>query len=263
MPLMVEETVKHLLASLTVFAFLLGVSGSVRAQSETTLLAPGSMRGTLNKIIPNYESKTGNKVKVTYAGGLTTRASVAKGEGGDVTLVIPPYWAAMASGNIDRSTITTVASCLLAIVVPHGAPKPDVSSAAAVKKAMLAAKTIGYSDPDFSSSGTAVAEVIAKLGINDQIVAKSEVPMSDATVRKDLNSGKLALGILYISDIHAPGDEFDIVGVLPRKLATPNPIVGFVTTKAKDPAAAKALLDYLISPDVQAIFKADQFDPHS
>jgi molybdate transport system substrate-binding protein len=260
---MVEGTVKHILASLVVFALLLGVSGSARAQTETTLLAPGSMRNAINKIIPDYQSKTGNKVKIVYAGGLTTRASVAKGEGGDVTLVIPPYWAALASGNIDRSTITTVASCLLAVVVPHGAPKPDISSPAAVKKAFLAAKSIGYSDPDFSSSGVAVAELIAKLGINDQIVAKSEVPMSDVAVRKDLNSSKLALGMLYISDIRPPADEFDIVGVLPRKLAPPNPILGFVTTKAKDPAAAKALLQYLISPEAQAIFKAEQFDPHS
>jgi molybdate transport system substrate-binding protein len=260
---MVEGIVKHILASLTVFAILLGVSDSARAQTETTLLAPGSMRNALNKIIPNYESKTGNKVKMTLVGGLTTRASVAKGEGGDVTLIIPPYWAALASGNIDRSTITTVASCLLTFVVPHGAPKPDISSAAAVKKAFLAATSVGYSDPDFSSSGAAVAELIAKLGINDQIVAKSEVPMSDVAIRKDLNSGKLALGILYISDIRPPGDAFDVVGVLPRKLAPPNPILGFVTTKAKDPAAAKALLQYLISPEAQAIFKAEQFDPHS
>ena len=254
---------KHILASFVAFALMLGVSGSARAQTETTLLAPGSMRNAINKIIPNYESKTGNKVKIVYAGGLTTRASVAKGEGGDVTLIIPPYWAALASGNIDRSTITTVASCLLAVVVPHGAPKPDISSPAAVKKTLLAAKSIGYSDPDFSSSGVAVAEVIAKLGINDQIVAKSEVPMSDVAVRKDLNSGKLALGMLYISDIRPPADEFDVIGVLPRKLAPPNPILGFVTTKAKNPAAAKALLDYLISPDAQAIFKAEQFDPRS
>jgi molybdate transport system substrate-binding protein len=260
---MAEGTVKRILTLLTLLALLLGASGSARAQTETTILAPGSMRNTLNKILPNYESKTGNKVKVTYAGGLTTRASVAKGEGQDVTLVIPPYWAALASGNIDRSTITTVASCLVAVVVPHGAPKPDISSPAAVKKTLLAAKSIGYSDPDFSSSGAAVAAVIAKLGIEDQIVAKSQVNMSDVTTRKDLNSGKLALGMLYVSDIRPPADEFDIVGVLPRKLATPNPIIGFVTTKAKDHAAAKALLDYLISPDAQAIFKADQFDPHS
>lgn len=260
---MVEGTVKHILASLAGFALLIGVSAGAHAQTETTLLAPGSMRNAINKIIPNYENKTGNKVKIVYAGGLTTRASVAKGEGGDVTLIIPPYWAALASGNIDRSTITTVTSCLLAVVVPHGAPKPDISSPGAVKKSLLAAKSIGYSDPDFSSSGTAVADVIAKLGINDQIVAKSEVPMSDVAIRKDLNSGKLALGILYISDIRPPADEFDVIGILPRKLAPPNPILGFVTTKAKDPAAAKALLDYLISPDAQAIFKAEQFDPRS
>ncbi len=89
------------------------------------------MRGTLNKIIPNYESKNRQqgegdvRRRPDHPGFWSPRA-----KSGDVTLVIPPYWAALASGNIDRSTITTVASCLVAVVVPHGAPKPDISSAA-------------------------------------------------------------------------------------------------------------------------------------
>ena len=57
---------KRILTLFTLLALLLGASGSARAQTETTILAPGSMRNTLNKILPNYESKTGNKVKVTY-----------------------------------------------------------------------------------------------------------------------------------------------------------------------------------------------------
>jgi molybdenum ABC transporter molybdate-binding protein len=255
-----EGIVKHVLTSVLTIALIVGLSSAARAQKEVTLLTPGSMREAMAKVIAAYEMKTGNKVKVTFAGGLTTRATVAKGEGADVTLVIPPYWAALASGNIDRSTITTVVSTVLAVVVPHGAPHPDISSPAAFKKALLEAKSIGYSDPDFSSSGVAVANVLAKMNIEDQIVAKSHVYMSDVTTRQDLNSGKLALAMLYISDIHRPSDEFDVVGPLPRKVATPNPMIGFVTTKAKDPAAAKGLLQFMTSPEAQAIFKEWQFE---
>ena len=251
---------KHILGFILTVALILGFSGAAHAQKEVTLLTPGSMRETMAKVIAAYEMKSGNKVKVTFAGGLTTRASVAKGEGADVTLVIPPYWAALASGNIDRSTITTVASCVLAVVVPHGAPHPDISSPAAFKKALLEAQSIGYSDPDFSSSGVAVANVLSKMNIEDQIVAKSKVYMSDGTTRMDLNANKLAFGMLYISDIHRPADQFDVVGPLPRKVATPTPIIGFVTSKAKDPAAAKGLLQFMTSPEAQALFKEGQFE---
>ena len=58
-------------------------------------------------------------------------------------------------------------------------------------------------------------------------------------------------------------DKYDIVGVLPRKICAPIAVVGFISTHASDPAPAKALLQYLASPDAQALFKADGYEPHS
>jgi hypothetical protein len=57
-------------------------------------------------------------------------------------------------------------------------------------------------------------------------------------------------------------DKYDIVGVLPRKICPPAPVVGFLSTHASDPAVAKALLQYLAAPDAQAMFKADGYEPH-
>jgi molybdate transport system substrate-binding protein len=255
--------VKHIFASLIVFALMLGVSGVARAQGEITLLAPGPMRRALDPIVANYQMKTGAKVKITYGTGLSTRQSVAKGEALDVSLILPPYWAALASGSVDRGTATTVTSFLMAIAVPKGAPKPDISSPQQVKKALLDAKSVGYVDPDFGSAGMGATEAIDKLGVNDQIASKSQVPNGGGPVQQGLTKGDLALGMLYLSDMQPNADKFDIVGVLPRKLVAPTPIVGFVSTHASDPAAAKALLQYLASPDAQAIFKADGFEPHS
>jgi molybdate transport system substrate-binding protein len=255
-------TVK-LLKSLTIIALLVSISGVAHAQNEVTLLAPGPMRRSMDKIIANYQMKTGMMIKVTYGTGLSTRQSVAKGEQLDVSLILPPYWAAVASGNVDRSTQTTVAGFIMAVAVPKGAPKPDISSPEAVKKSMMAAKSVGYVDPDFGSAGEGATEAIEKLKVNDEIAGKSLVPNGGGPVQQGLTKGDLAFGMLYMSDMQPNSEKFDIIGPLPAKLVAPTPIVGFVSTKAKDPAAAKAFLQYLISPEAQTILKADGYAPHS
>src|SRR5207244_3029716 len=75
---------------------------------------------------------------------------------------------------------------LMAVAVPKNAPKPDISSPAAVKQAFLAAKTIGFVDPDFGSAGQGASEAIMKLGITDQIATKIKVPNGGGPCNADL-----------------------------------------------------------------------------
>ena len=239
-----------------------GSAFTVQAQSEITLLAPGPMRTPLDKIVANFQAKTNYKVKVTYGTGLSTRQSIAKGEPLDVTLAVAPLFGAIASGNVIPNSATPVASFLMAVAVPKSAPKPDISTPAAVKQAFLAAKTIGFVDPDFGSAGQGATEAILKLGIADQIATKIKVPNGGGPVQRGLASGELAMGMLYLSDM-LPNKDITIVGVLPREICTPTAIVGFISTKAGDPVGAKALLEYLASPAAQAIFKDAGFQPHS
>ena len=239
-----------------------GSAFTVQAQSEITLLAPGPMRTPLDKIVANFQAKTNYKVNVTYGTGLSTRQSIAKGEPLDVTLAVAPLFGAIASGNVIPNSATPVASFLMAVAVPKSAPKPDISTPAAVKQAFLAAKTIGFVDPDFGSAGQGATEAILKLGIADQIATKIKVPNGGGPVQRGLASGELAMGMLYLSDM-LPNKDITIVGVLPREICTPTAIVGFISTKAGDPAGAKALLEYLASPAAQAIFKDAGFQPHS
>ena len=73
----------------------------------------------------------------------------------------------------------------------------------------------------------------------------------------------IAIGLLMLSDMLPEKDKYDIVGVLPRKICTPVPVVGFISTHASDPAGAKELLQYLASPDAEAIWKEAGYEPHS
>src|SRR5437870_8309413 len=188
---------------------------TAQAQSEITLLAPGPMRTPLDKIVANFQAQRTYKVKVTYGTGLSTRQSIAKGEPLDVTLAVAPFYGAIASGSVDPKSATPVTSFLMAVAVPKNAAKPDISTPAAVKKAFLSAKTIGFVDPDFGSAGQGATEAISKLGIFDQIATKSKVPNGGGPVQKGLSDGSLDIGMLYLSDL-MPNKDIQIIGVLPR-----------------------------------------------
>ena len=248
--------------NILLLALAAGTAFTAQAQSEITLLAPGPMRTPLDKIVANFQAKTNYKVKVTYGTGLSTRQSIAKGEPLDVTLAVAPFFGAIASSSIIHSSATPVASFLMAVAVPKNAAKPDISTPAAVKQAFLAAKTIGFVDPDFGSAGQGATEAIMKLGIADQIAAKIQVPNGGGPVQRGLASGQLDMGMLYLSDL-LPNKDITIVGVLPKEICTPTAIVGFISTKASDPAGARALLEYLASSEAQAIFKDAGYQPHS
>lgn len=272
--------IRHLLLTGFAVVFVFGTWATARAQTEITLLAPGPTRRTLEKILPQFEAKTGHKVKATYATGRTSTQAVAKGEPLDVSLIVAPVTGALTSGSVVPNSETLVASYYTAIAVRKGAPKPDISTPAAVKKALLAAKAIGYEDPDFTTAGQGPTETINKLGIADVVAKKSKLCAGNTkysanstcydpatggvrSIEKLLESGDVDIAMLFLSDMLPNKDKLDIVGPLPRKICTPTAVVGFISTHASDPAGAKALLDYLVSPEAQAIFKDSGFEPRS
>src|SRR5437762_10674756 len=260
------KNTKNVSSAIFVIALVFGSWAGAGAQSEITLLAVGPMRVPTQKIVANFEAKTGQKVKVTYGNGVETRRMVAKGQALDVSLIIAPFPGAISSGAIVPGSAALVASVLTAVGVPKGRPKPDISTPDAVKKALLAAKRIGYEDPDFTVAGQGPLEALTKLGIADQVAAKSEVELgpgaqgiSAETTRNTIKTatrlanGDIDIGMLMLSDMVPEKDKYDIVGVLPRSLTAPVRVVGFISTHATDAAGAKALLEYLASSDAQEI----------
>src|SRR4029077_4458515 len=135
-----EGPMKYLLSSFLAAALLFGIARSAQAQTEITLLAPGPLgRETIDKLRAGLESKTGDKVKVTYGQGSRdtppygTRQMVARGQALDVSIIFAPYPPAVASGNVEPKSATPLARIVLGLTVQKGAPKPDISTTAAVK----------------------------------------------------------------------------------------------------------------------------------
>jgi len=251
--------VKYLFSSAVVLALILSVSHSTRAQTEVTLIAPGGIRAAIEQLIPGFEIKSGYKVKATFGSGLGTKKQVASGEPFDVPVLQPPYPEVLASGNVIAGSARTLASISVGIAVRQGAPHPDISTPDAVKRLFLAAKSISYPDASAAAAGVSFEKTLKELGIADQIQSKVKIAKGGAAAMQLVAKGEAEIGLTFISEMDEPG--IDIVGPLPSEISAPTTLVGFVSPHAKDPAAAKALLDYLSSPEAAAVYKAHRMQP--
>ncbi len=253
---------KYLLSSVIVVALLLGNSYGARAQSEITLLAPSPIREPLEQAIASFESKTGNKVIVTWAVGSRdtepygTRQLVARGEGKDVSIMFAPFPQALASGSIDPKSATKLCGIVLAVMVKKGAPVPDISSAAAVKRMLLAAKSVAVVAPTQGTLGQEGDALLKKLGIADQMQSKIKPYSGSAQAEMAVSNGDADIFLgPQASDKLAANVNGVIVGGLPQGASTPVDVVGFVSTHASDTKAAKALLQFLKSDETEAAYR--------
>jgi len=250
---------RHLLSSLPM-ALVLGTPYYAHAQDEITLIAPGGIRAAVEQLLPAFERKTGHKVKATFGSGLGTKRQVAKGEPFDVPIVQPPYPEVLASGNVDAASAKTLASVSVGVAVRKGASKPDISTPEAVRKMLLAAKAVSYPNPaGGAAAGVTFDEALKKLGLAEQLQPKLKRAQGGAGAMAMVAKGEADIGLTFVSEMEDPG--VDVVGPLPKDISAPTTLVGFVSSHAKNPAAAKALLDYLASPEAAAAYRAQHMQP--
>jgi len=244
---------KHLLiAGVTAFALL---QAPPAGAAEITLLAPGGIRAAITQMIPDFEKQSGHKVKAEFGSGGGTHDRIAKGEAVDVPVVQPPYQDVIQSGNVDAKTETPLATVWVAVAVKKGAAKPDISTPEAVKKMLLQAKAIMMiGAASGAAAGVSMNETLKKLGIADEMKPKIKLAQGGAGAMKMLADKEVDVGLTFVSEIITePGVE--VVGPLPESISTPTRLSGFVGAKAKDPKAAKELLDYLSSADAAKVYK--------
>jgi molybdate transport system substrate-binding protein len=251
---------KHLLLS-TVAALAISNSSEAARAAEITLIAPGGIRAAVTQMIPDFERRTGHTVKATFGSGGGTKERVAKGEAFDVPIVQPPLEPVTASGHVVAKSETPLAIVEVGVAVRTGAPKPDISTADAVKRLLLAAKGVAYPNAaSGAAAGVSFNETLQKLGIAEAMKPKIKIAQGGRGAMELLAKGDVDLGVTFISEIITePGVE--VVGPLPREISTPTGLVGFVSAHAKDPGAAKELISYLSGPEAAAVYKQSGMTP--
>jgi molybdate transport system substrate-binding protein len=239
---------RSLLAAL---AALLLFTGAAHA-AEVRVMISGGLTAAFNALVPAFEKETGDKVLVAYGPSMGTTANAIpvrldRGEPADVLIMVGyALGDLITKGKVVGASRVDLVNSPIAIAVKAGAPKPDIATSEAVKRALLAAKSVAYSD---SASGVYIStEMFAKLGIAAEM--KDKARMIPATpVGEIVARGEAELGFQQMSELK-PVKGIDIVGPLPAELQKITVFSAGVATVSKQPEAAKALIKFLATSPV-------------
>jgi molybdate transport system substrate-binding protein len=236
---------------------------SLAAQAaELKGLSAIGMRLVMEDLGPKFEQATGHKLDLTFAAGGTVVERVQGGETADVVLLPrPALERLMRDGKLVAGSETLLTRSGIGVAVRKGAPKPDISSPEALKRTLLAAKSITYSNPALGgASGTHFAKVLDRLGIGSEMKPKTVFSKTPGEVGQLVANGEAEIAVHQIQElISVPGIE--IVGPLPGDLQSTIVFSGAIMAGAKEAEIGKALFNFLRTPDATAAIKAKGMEP--
>jgi len=245
-------------AALTAVYLALAGVGPANA-AEITLITTNAVEQILRDLIPAFERSDGHTVRMSVYGTALAVAKVKDGsETPDLVLLSPTALGDLAkAGKVVGSTITDAFRSRVGLAVRTGAPKPDISTAAAFKATLLSAKTVGHS---IGPSGEYFStELIQRLGIADALKPKITV-LRGRPVAAAVAAGEVEIGIHQIAELMQVGG-IDIVGPLPADLQTTIIYATGLATAAKQPEAARALVKFLSTEAAVPAIKKNGMDP--
>jgi molybdate transport system substrate-binding protein len=244
-------------------AALAGCLGAVVAATaanaaEINVIASTAMREVMEELVPMFERASGHKVAVTFLSGAVLPGKVKEGVQADLVVTTPATIDDLVqAGRVVAGSRVDFVRSGAGVAVRAGAPKPDIGTPDALKRALLAAKSVGYSQ---GPSGVHFMSTMARLGIADEIKAKGVVPPLGTRVGTLIAKGEAEIGVQQITELlQIPGIDF--VGPLPQELQA-NIIYATATpATAKERDAAAALVKFLRSEPALPVIKKVGLEP--
>jgi molybdate transport system substrate-binding protein len=255
------KTITQRRLAMALTSALLAVAAAHAA--EIKVVTSGAFTAAYLKLVPEYERTTHHKLVTEFGPSMGTTHNaiplrLERGEAIDVVIMAAPALDNLIKqGKVQAGSRVDLVQSLMGMAVKAGAPKPDIGSVDALKRTLLAAKSIAYSD---SASGVYLStELFPKLGIADQIRGKSRKieadPVGEAVAR-----GEVEIGFQQISELR-PVKGIDIVGPLPPGAQRVTTFAAGIPATSKHPAEAKALIQWLASPAAYSAIKESGLDP--
>jgi molybdate transport system substrate-binding protein len=226
--------------------------------SELKLFTSNSMRGPLEPLKPEFERASGCKLVVSFDPAQIMLRRIAAGESADLAILGKAAIDSLAEqGKIDPESRRTLARVGVGIAVRSGAPKPDIGSVDALKRALLEAKSITYTTE--GASGLYFASLIERLGIADQIKAKARTQPGGLTAEFVAN-GEVELAVQQVPELLAVRGV-ELVGPLPQQVQNVSVVTAGIFAGTKQRKAAESLLDFLMTRASTRVFRAKGLEP--
>jgi molybdate transport system substrate-binding protein len=238
-------------------ATVLLAAASASNAAEIDALITTAMKAAIDELTPSFERDTGNSLRASYgpSGGVARR--FLGGEPADVIVIDSGKLGELVQQGKVLPALIDVARTGIGIAVRKGAPKPDVSTPEALKRALLAAKSIGHTDP---AGGGITADHIMKmferLGIAAEVTPKIKLAAGGTNGRGSVlvSSGEADIGLQEVSELMTNPDV-EVIGMLPPELQRITVFAAGIAASAKQPAAGRVLIGFLTAPAALAIYK--------
>jgi molybdate transport system substrate-binding protein len=225
---------------------------------EIVVLSTQAPEKALGELVPQFEKATGHTVKTIFTGTLDVKKRIQARESFDLLIMASPdIDAFMALGILVTGSRVDLAKSGVGIAVKAGAPKPDIGTTETFKKALLSAKSIGYST---GPSGVYVIGLFERLGIAGELKPKLTQTPSGVFVGSLLAKGEVEFGIQQVSELSSfPGIDF--VGPLPADIQKVTIFACGMAAKSRQQAAARTLVKFITAPAAAAAYKKSGMEP--
>ncbi len=237
-------------------------AGAASAQQQIHVMTSGAFTAAYKAILPQFKHKTHYDVVTSYGASMggapdSIPMRIARGEPVDVVILARSALDQLVKdGKVLPDSCVDLVRSNIGVAVRAGAPKPDISSVDALKKTLLAAKSVAYSD---SASGVYLAtELFPRLGIADQVLPKSK--RTPGSVGEAIARGDAEIGFQQISEL-LPVKGIEFVGPLPPGAQRVTLFSAGIAKDSANPDAARTLIEFFKLPEVAAAIRKTGLDP--
>jgi len=226
---------------------------------QIRVLCSNGVRAAVQQLMPAAEKATGRKVVVEFSTSTYLKKEIDAGKPFDVVIVTPGIIDDLAkSGTLATGSKTDIASSDLAVGIKAGSAKADVSTPNEMKKRLLAAKTLTWTDG--GASAPAVMAMFRALGIAEQMKPKSVLQKTPGRPAESVAEGENELMFAPVSEIQTV-KGVEVLGKFPREFQKPVVMTAGIAAHAKDAEGARKLVAYLAGPEALLALKASGMAP--
>jgi len=231
--------------------------GAVQA-AEITVLTNQGVVSAVRDLAPAFERASGHKVVVSFEIGPALMNKVNSDAPADLITHYPDMIDDLIKkGKVLAGSGAIIARAGIGLAVKTGAPKPDIGSAEAFKRSMLAAKSVAYSRA--GASGLYVAKLMERLGIAEEMKPKTRL-VDGVPVAELVAKGEAEIGLQQINVI-LPIAGIDYAGPLPPELQDYVVFGAGVLTVSREPEAAMAMVKFMSAPEAASLIRKSGMEP--